>query len=361
MPSWQPQRRQNGVVYGAIKEPPGRTCCMGHQKSQLKTCYMFLKKISQSWYLWRDNDGAVDAAAINAASQSVNQMSNNLSSGKLNYETRKYNWDMYNQQRSDYWEDVVYNQKYNSPEAQMARLKQAGLNPNLVYGKGADAVMQSSPQSTHALPYSPKPTGVVNFDAGSVLGSYVQMRAQNAQLDQVRAQTQLLETQKLLAIAQTGKTIQDTDTSKFTLGQSQRLADTNAQALQLTVDKMSQDLDLRRQENARAWETQTEQILNMQKSRAKTDADMKKIDADIENMKNDIDLRRKMLEYQKSADSKAPFWYKEIKEILTGKYGIVGPAADNILNDARKVGSSPTLGGALKGALGPVRSRVGGN
>lgn len=35
------------------------------------------------------------------------------------------------------WErDTAYNEQYNSPQAQMERLKAAGLNPNLMYGQG---------------------------------------------------------------------------------------------------------------------------------------------------------------------------------------------------------------------------------
>ena len=58
------------------------------------------------------------------------------------------NYQLYKKQRADNREDATttYNRQiemwnmnnaYNDPSAQMERLRQAGLNPNLVYGNGA--------------------------------------------------------------------------------------------------------------------------------------------------------------------------------------------------------------------------------
>ena len=45
------------------------------------------------------------------------------------------------------------NNAYNDPSAQMERLKQAGLNPNLVYGGGATTTA-SAPCSASFICYS---------------------------------------------------------------------------------------------------------------------------------------------------------------------------------------------------------------
>lgn len=45
---------------------------------------------------------------------------------------------------------------YNSPAAQMARFKEAGLNPNLIYGQGNSGnVSASTPTASHAAPGMP--------------------------------------------------------------------------------------------------------------------------------------------------------------------------------------------------------------
>ena len=57
-----------------------------------------------------------------------------------------YNKDLASQQNQyniDMWKMQA---DYNSPQAQMQRFKDAGLNPNLVYGQGSDGNMSTAPQ-----------------------------------------------------------------------------------------------------------------------------------------------------------------------------------------------------------------------
>lgn len=53
---------------------------------------------------------------------------------------RKHEREMYERQLADSRQNWSMENQYNSPEAQMQRLKEAGLNPNLVYGNGANAM-----------------------------------------------------------------------------------------------------------------------------------------------------------------------------------------------------------------------------
>lgn len=80
------------------------------------------------------------SAAIPAAASLLGSGINAMSVGKTNRKTRQHNEKMYNQQVSDNVRLWTMQNEYNSPAAQMQRLKDAGLNPNLVYGKGADNV-----------------------------------------------------------------------------------------------------------------------------------------------------------------------------------------------------------------------------
>lgn len=79
---------------------------------------------------------------------------------------------------------------YNSPQSQMARLREAGLNPNMVYGSGSAAGNTSS-----QLPKFQAPN--VNYDyrspidLGSMIGLYQNIQLRGAQIDNVKAQTSL--------------------------------------------------------------------------------------------------------------------------------------------------------------------------
>lgn len=119
---------------------------------------------------------AVVAAGLNLAGQGINA----FSQGSMNRKTRLWNEKMYQRQREDALADWARTNEYNTPLAQMQRLKQAGLNPNLVYGKGADnisgAVRSADPKS-----WDPKAPA---YDLGQVANQYfgTQQRTQSLQL-----------------------------------------------------------------------------------------------------------------------------------------------------------------------------------
>ena len=90
-----------------------------------------------------------DAALLEYSGQILNSSINYAAQADINKRTQKYNREMYERQRADSLSDWTRQNEYNSPTSQMARLREAGLNPNLVYGKGADntaqAIRSSSP------------------------------------------------------------------------------------------------------------------------------------------------------------------------------------------------------------------------
>lgn len=78
---------------------------------------------------------------------------------------------------------------YDSPEAQMERLKAAGLNPNLIYGTG-----NVTGNSSGTLPQYNAPTVKYDYKApvdwGSVMSGFQDVQLKQAQIDNVKAQTE---------------------------------------------------------------------------------------------------------------------------------------------------------------------------
>nr|QJB20769.1 MAG: hypothetical protein [Microvirus sp.] len=103
---------------------------------------------------------------------------------------------MYKRQRADNRQDAAtayqrsidmwnMNNAYNDPSAQMERLKQAGLNPNLVYGGGATttASAPSAPQASSVTPQR-----FQGIDALPALSMYMDVKMKQAQADLIEEQ-----------------------------------------------------------------------------------------------------------------------------------------------------------------------------
>lgn len=208
-----------------------------------------LQKLSQSPLLWRDNDYGTDAALINQAAATAVQAAGVYASGEMNKRTLRWNEKMYERQKADSLEAWNRQNEYNSPTAQMARLREAGLNPNLVYGKGADntAMAINRPQ---AMPWNPKPPDVSGLANSLFAGADLAMK--QAQTDLVRKQMTVLDQDMMLKSAQTAQTLQNTAKTQQQYEQAQSLFPYDLQGKQLDMQAKAQGISIREQENARA-------------------------------------------------------------------------------------------------------------
>ena len=71
---------------------------------------------------------------------------------KENELARAFNRSMAEQANKWARENIADARAYNSPAAQMKRLKEAGLNPDLMYGNGASGLVDSNVASTFQTP-----------------------------------------------------------------------------------------------------------------------------------------------------------------------------------------------------------------
>ena len=77
---------------------------------------------------------ALAAAGITAGASLLGNIFNAGSVKKTNQRQQDFNTQMYQRQRADALADFDKLNAYNSPSQQMQRFKEAGLNPNLIYG-----------------------------------------------------------------------------------------------------------------------------------------------------------------------------------------------------------------------------------
>lgn len=176
------------------------------------------------------DSGEIAAGLSNTASQ-INNFGSALAQAKLNHDTQSYNIGMYKLQRADALSDWNMQNQYNSPTSQMQRLKAAGLNPNLVYGHGADTT--SGPvRSSSENAWNPT---APNYKGMGTLEQYFNTRMQQAQTDNLKAQNTVLVEDAMLKAAQRGNTEQSTITNQ---AYANKIGiDTAAAALQLGLDQ----------------------------------------------------------------------------------------------------------------------------
>lgn len=276
--------------------------------------------------------GPLTIPLIMAGSSLLGQGIGAASTASINKKTRKWNEKMHALQRGESLADFAMQNQYNHPSSQMARLREAGLNPNLIYGEGAVANNAGQIKAAPVESWDPKPTQIdIGSAAGAGISAYYDSQVKQATIDNLRSQNTVIEQDGLLKAAQTiattlagQSTAQSIDVSKFDLSQKQRLADIHAKAAELANAKTMADTQYTLDENERKAAMQqpsltiaAETILNMRLSRAKTDAEINHINQQIKNLKQDEELKTLDVELRRMGINPGdPMYFRILGRIL---------------------------------------------
>lgn len=139
---------------------------------------------------------------------------NNYANYQNNKKQQEWAEKMYGVQRRDALADWQMQADYNSPKAQMERLKAAGLNPNLVYGHGADAQMSASPRSSSPGSYAPKVSEQV-VQGAPLIDQFQDAQIKRIQTNNLAIQAELLQQDLKNKQAQEFKIYADTTKSNL--------------------------------------------------------------------------------------------------------------------------------------------------
>ncbi|QCS37331.1 DNA pilot protein [Tortoise microvirus 86] len=250
--------------------------------------------------------GPLLAPLITAGAGLVSSGINAWSQSNTNRDQRNWNERMYEREKADKLAQWHMENEYNSPVSQMQRLRQAGLNPNLVYGKGADNIGGSiAPTATKN--YSPT---APQFDLGgpvsSGLMSYYDIAMKEAQTDNLKAQNTVAYQEAALKAAATANTIQSTAKGEFELDMARTLRQNSLDFAEANLKKVQADTQFQLSENERRsiMQTQTlkesvERIMSMRAQRAHTHADVERIKAQTKNILNSNEFQKYDLEFKK--------------------------------------------------------------
>lgn len=259
----------------------------------------------------------------------VGDIANAIATGQQNKKSRRFAREMYGRQRADALADWNMQNAYNDPKAQMARLRAAGLNPNLVYGNGADAQSQGTVRSS-GVPGAQ--FDAPRFAPGDALGTYYNTKIQQATYDNLTTQNTVMEQEALLKAAQilatnaaTAKSHIDTKSSEFDLWLKDQIKEISVQSAQAGLNKTLVDTkytldqnDRAAAQNASSLQEAAERILRSQAERSKVPLEKREILARIHSLGKDAELKQLDINLKnKGIQPGDPIWMRMLAQLLS--------------------------------------------
>lgn len=243
------------------------------------------------------------APLIGLAAGAVGKALQNSSQVRANYTGWQRDNNMYEWQRSDALADWNMQNQYNSPKAQMQRIKEAGLNPNLVYGDGATTPSVPIRTSSQGNTPSKAPElGDMSFVNNSLLQGQ-DLEIKKAQVDNLKVQNRLMEADAILKgldAVQKGKTNEKLDMEVTGMKETYMdLLRTRLYGQQLDNTQKDRNIQFTEDENqrkaasnAQSLQQGAEQILLIRAQTAQTLAQKVKINEEIALLKKDNIIRQ---------------------------------------------------------------------
>lgn len=151
--------------------------------------------------------GGLFSSGINAAQSLMAQREANKGNMELARYQNEANVNLWREQNAEAIKQWERNNDYNSPTSQLARYRDAGLNPMLIYGSGSSvAGNSSSPASIGQAPHQERatlnPAVMPDLELGKHLGSaanmYMQGKLAENQISIGAAQAENLKSQSAL-------------------------------------------------------------------------------------------------------------------------------------------------------------------
>lgn len=126
---------------------------------------------------------------LGAATNIFGNLLGNRSISQQNDRSEAFSREMYDRRFNDNIRLWNMQNAYNDPRAQMERLRNAGLNPMLMYGSGAGAGGAGQASSINTTDHMPPQFRVQTFDkAANALGSYFDLKMRQAQANNMLLQ-----------------------------------------------------------------------------------------------------------------------------------------------------------------------------
>lgn len=161
--------------------------------------------------------------------------------------------------------------EYNSPTQQMARIRAAGLNPNLVYGNGVTGNSSgSTPQYEPAKFNAPTMQAYRGWNLGisDAISRFLAYRTVKAQVDNMEAQNSLIRQQTATEATKQANIAASTSRSEFDLNMAKELKD-------VSVSSAIADMNQKQAGVAQGWTKANREVIQYELDKALFDNKIK--------------------------------------------------------------------------------------
>lgn len=161
--------------------------------------------------------------------------------------------------------------EYNSPTQQMARIRAAGLNPNLVYGNGVTGNSSgSTPQYEPAKFNAPTMQAYRGWNLGisDAISQFLAYRTAKAQVDNMEAQNSLIRQQTATEATKQANIAASTSRSEFDLNMAKELRD-------VSVSSAIADMNQKQAGAAQGWTKANREVVQYELDKALFDNKIK--------------------------------------------------------------------------------------
>lgn len=194
---------------------------------------------------------------------------------KANMEIAKYQaqWQQQENEKAYQRSLKMWNlqNEYNSPTQQMARIRAAGLNPNLVYGNGVTGNSSgSTPQYESAKFNAPTMQAYRGWNLGisDAISQFLAYRTAKAQVDNMEAQNSLIRQQTATEATKQANIAASTSRSEFDLNMAKELKD-------VSVSSAIADMNQKQATAAQGWTKANREVIQYELDKALFDNKIK--------------------------------------------------------------------------------------
>lgn len=270
------------------------------------------------------------APLIIAGSSLLGGAANSAATRYQNRRSQQFVREQYKTERDDNLRFWRMQNDYNSASSQVQRLKDANLNPALLYGGSAagaagSAGSLSAPSAKNPQFNSSRPGDAISQAGLSYMNSMYDLELKQAQTNNLKSQNNVILQDAALRAAQVSQTLAGTDRTKFDLGLASELRSVSAQAAKENLRKMQTDTQvaLNRDERDAAMNSSNlreaaERVLSIRAQRANTTTERNRIKAQISNIRKDGKLKDMDIELRKLGISpNTPWWGQLVGRLLS--------------------------------------------